>query len=397
MAGLNNLLSDTQQTSTTMPDWYNTAQTNINTAGANAAANAPTLGQTTAGQAINTLQGSNNPFSQAQGTLNTIAQGAANPWITDSSGNVTPDTSTAMGGLFAAQNQQLNSMLPSLTSGTEAGAIGSGNFGSLRGQTAVDTARGNAFDTLAAQQMQAALTNQQQGVSAATNLGNVGQQGINAEMNVGQTEMNAPFTNATNYANLIGSMQVPTTTTSQVQTSPLTQAATLANALQGTGAAGGLGSLLFGTPATAAAGNTPAKAATSGLLGGTGGLSNSLSSAFGSLLGGAGSGATQSGSALGGGVTPGTYILANGGSMTVNPDGSQTVTNPGQSPLYFDASGNPVSETSTGAAVSPTPDNSGQYSGSTDTGTSTAGGTTQADINQAAADAGYTSYNPTQN
>ena len=277
MAGLNNTISDTQQTSTTLPDWYNAAQTGINTAGANAAQTAPALADTTAGNAINTLNSTtNNPFTQASGALNTIASGAANPWITDASGNVTPNTNTAMGGLFQAQNQQLNQLLPTTTAPDQANAIGSGGFGSLRGQTAVDTAKANALSTMRAQQLQAALTNQQTGTTAAADLGNVGQQGINANMNVGQAQMNAPFTNATNYANLIGSMQVPTTTTSQVQTSPLTQAATLANTLQGSGVAGGLGSLFFGSPASGTQGTSGYKPATSGLAS-SGGASAALS------------------------------------------------------------------------------------------------------------------------
>jgi hypothetical protein len=234
MAGLNNFLSDTQQTSTTMPSWYDQAQQNIVQQGGQAMTNAPSLGQTTAQGAINTLQGPNNPFQQAQGTLQQISSGAANPWIVDqSTGAVTPNTGTAMGGLFAAQQQQLNQLMPDYSAPMQAGAIGSGNFGSLRGQTAVQKGRGDAFAKLNAQQLQAALTNQQQGVSAATGLGNVGQQGINAAMNVGQTQMNAPFNNLANYSNLISSMPVPTTTQSQVQYSPLGQIQAVGNAAQG--------------------------------------------------------------------------------------------------------------------------------------------------------------------
>jgi hypothetical protein len=278
MAGLNNLLSDTQQTSTTMPAWYDQAQQSIMNQGAAASAAAPTFGQTTAQNAVNTLQGQANPFNQAQTSLNQIATGAANPWITDASGNVTPNTSTAMGGLFQAQQDQLNQLLPTTIAPDQANAIASGNFGSLRGETSIDAAKANALSTMRAQQLQAALTNQQTGTTAATGLGNVGQQGINAAMNVGAAQQNAPYTNITNYANLLGSMQAPTTTTSQVQLSPLSQAATLANTLQGTGATGGLGTLLFGKPAS---GST---AATSGLLGG---LGNSL---YNSLFGSSNSG-----------------------------------------------------------------------------------------------------------
>lgn len=326
MAGLNNLLSDTQQTSTTMPAWYDQAQQNIVSQGTAAAGAAPTLGQTTAQGAINTLQGPDNPFAQAQGTLQQISSGAANPWIVDqTTGELTPNTSTAMGGLFQAQRNELNQLMPEYTAPVEGAGIASGNFGSLRGQTAVQKARGDAFAKLNAQQLQAALTNQQTGSQAAANLGNVGQQGINAAMNVGQAQMNAPFTNVSNYANLLGSLQAPTTTTSQVQLSPLSQAATLANAAQGVGTGGGLGSLLFGKAATAAA------PATSGLLGGLG------STLYKNLFGGtAGTGGT-------GGTAAGTYSLEGGGSLVINADGSQTITDPGGSTQYYDASGNPMS------------------------------------------------------
>lgn len=264
MAGLNNLLSDTQQTTTTMPAWYDQAQQNVVSGGNAAAASAPTLGQTTAQGAINTLQGPNNPFTQAQGTLQQISSGAANPWIVDpSTGNVTPNTSTAMGGLFQAENQQLNQLMPSTVAPAQANAIGSGNFGSLRGQTAVNKAKGDAFSTLMAQQMQAALSNQSTGSTAAANLGNVGQQGINADMNVGLQQMNAPFQTIGNQASLLGTLQAPTTVSSQKQLSPLSQAASLANVYTGApGVTSGLGSLLFGKAGTS---TTPA---TSGLFGG---------------------------------------------------------------------------------------------------------------------------------
>lgn len=246
MAGLNNLLSDTQQTSTSMPAWYDQAQQAIVSQGTQAAAAAPTQGQTTAQQAINTLQGPSNPFTQAQNTLQQISTGAANPWITDASGNVTPNTQTAMGGLFQAENQQLNQLMPNYTAGAEASGIGSGNFGSLRGQTAVNKAMGDAQANLTAQQMAAALQNQQTGQAAAANLGNVGSQGITSAMNVGTSQQNAPFQNVGNLASLLGTLQAPTTVTSQKQLAPLGQLTTVGNALQG-----GLNSLtnLAGTTA----------------------------------------------------------------------------------------------------------------------------------------------------
>ena len=177
MSGLTDLVTQSSDKTTTLPSWYTSAQQdadNSATSGANAM---PSIGNTVAGTAINTLSGPNNPFTQGQSTLNTIATGAANPWLTDASGNVTPNTNTAMGGLFAAQDQQLHTLLPQYEAPATAGAISSGNFGSLRGQTAADTAVTNAQANLTTQQMQEALSNQQTGVNASTGLGNVGAQG----------------------------------------------------------------------------------------------------------------------------------------------------------------------------------------------------------------------------
>jgi hypothetical protein len=332
MAGLNNFLSDTQQTSTTMPAWYDQAQQNIVQQGGQAMANAPSLGQTTAQGAINTLQGANNPFQQAQGTLQQISSGAANPWIVDqTTGAVTPNTGTAMGGLFAAQQQQLNQLMPDYTAPVQGAGIASGNFGSLRDQTAIQKAKGDAFAKLNASQLQAALTNQQAGVSAATGLGNVGQQGINAAMNVGQTQMNAPFNNLANYSNLISSMPVPTTTQSQVQYSPLSQIGAVSNALSGSGMPGGLSNLLFGTAESGTKGAAGYKAAGKGLFG-TGGLSN--------VVGGAGTDLWKYVKGIG--STPGTYPLEGGGSLIMNPDGSQTIVDAAGTRQYYDASGNPT-------------------------------------------------------
>ena len=271
-SGLNNMLTDTQQVQTTLPTWMDTAQQNVISQAGTAQGAAPAFGQTAAQGAVNTLQpGAANPFTQAQGSLNTIASGAANPWITDpTTGAVTPNTQTAMGGLFQAQNQQLNQLLPYQTAGTEAGAIGSGNFGSLRGQTAVDTSRANAFDTLAAQQMQAALQNQSTGATAAGTLGNVANQGITAGLTTGAAQMNAPYQGALNYANLINSVNAPTTVSQQNQMSPLSMLGSLSNAPAiGTNLLGNLfPTAASGSPTLANGQPNPAyKAATTGLIG----------------------------------------------------------------------------------------------------------------------------------
>lgn len=278
-SGLNNLLVDTNQVQTTLPSWMDTAQQNVINQAGSASAGAPAFSQTTAQNAVNNLQGPNNPFTQGQTSLNQIATGAANPWIVDpTTGAVTPNTNTAMGGLFQAENQQLNQILPTQTAGAEAGAIGSGNFGSLRGQTAVDTARANAMAQLQAQQMTAALQNQSTGATAASGLGTIGTAGNTANLTTGAAQMNAPYQNATNYANLINSVNAPATVSTQNQMSPLSMLGALSSvpaatsgllgSLGITGSSfGGLGNSILNslglgntsTPATNLGGYTPSQ------------------------------------------------------------------------------------------------------------------------------------------
>jgi hypothetical protein len=145
-----------------------------------------------------------------------------------------------MGGLFAAQNQQLKQMIPNITADPDAQSIASGGFGSLRGQTAANKAIADAQANLFAQQNQAALQNQQTGVTAATAAGGLTNEGINQLMNVGQYQQAAPFTNASNYGKVIGALQAPTTVTNKTQLSPLNQVASLLSAVGGPGGDGGL-------------------------------------------------------------------------------------------------------------------------------------------------------------
>jgi len=229
-SGLNSLLSGSKVTQTTLPNWYTTAQQNlVNTAG-KALSGAPTgIGQTTAQNAVNTLNAPTNAFSTATNALGTIAQGAANPFsLCASTGQMTPNTGTPLGGLFAAQRQQLCQLLPQTLAPVQACGIGSGNFGSLRSQTALNTAKTNAFDTLAAQQMQSALQNQATGATAGGALGNVGAQCVAANLNTGTAQLNAPFLPASNYSSIINAINAPKTCTTQCQLSPLSSISTLA-------------------------------------------------------------------------------------------------------------------------------------------------------------------------
>jgi hypothetical protein len=223
-----------------MPSWYDTAQQNIASQAGQIAGSAPAPGQTVAQGAVNQLSGPTNAFTTAANTAQNIATGAANPWITDASGSVTPNTGTALGGLFAAQNQQLQQMIPNIVADPNAASIGSGQFGSLRSQTAANKAIADAQANLFAQQNQAALQNQQTGVTAATAAGGLTNEGINQLMNVGQYQQASPFTNISNYGKIVGGLQAPTTVSNRTQLSPLNQVASLLSAVGGPGGDGGI-------------------------------------------------------------------------------------------------------------------------------------------------------------
>lgn len=283
--GLSGLISNTGTQTTSLPSWYDTAQQNVVNQATAANANAPAPGQTVAQNAVNALSGPSNAFTQAGGTLQSIASGAANPWNVSSTGEVTPNTSTALGGLFQAQNQQLNQLLPQTLAPVEAGNIGSGNFGSLRGQTAMDVARGNAQANLLATQNQAALQNQATGVNAGAAAGNVAQQDINNLLTTGQYQQAAPYTNAANLGNVLSSIQAPQTVSNTTQLSPLNQVMGLASALGGTGvSAGGLLGSLFGSSGSGTPGSTGYVAPTTGWLNSIGNLFSGNSSSGSSSL-----------------------------------------------------------------------------------------------------------------
>jgi hypothetical protein len=235
MAGLSNFITNTANQSTSMPTWYDQAQQNVVSQASTGAGNVPTLQNTVAGGAINQLSNAaTNPFNQAQSTLNQIGSGAANPWITNAAtGEVSPNTGTAMGGLFQAQNQQLNQLLPNYTAPITGSNIASGNFGSLRGETALNKARADAFAQLLPAQMQAALQNQQTGVQAATGQGQVGSQGVTSMTNLGQAQQSDPLFAASALGKIIGGINAPTTVSNTTQLSPLNQIGSIASALGG--------------------------------------------------------------------------------------------------------------------------------------------------------------------
>jgi len=258
MSGINSLISDTTSQSTTMPAWFDQAQQNTVNQALAGASQVPQFQNTAGGVAVNNLTGASNPFTQAQGTLSSIAQTAAtNPWITNpSTGAVSPNTATPLGGLFQANEQQLQQLIPQTVAPSNAESISSGQFGSLRNQTAADTAIANAQAQMLPGEYQAFLANQQTGINAATGLSGAGAQGTAAETTLGQAQQNAPLAGVKNLSQILGATQVPTTTTQSASLSPLSQLQSLGNYLgmtpgQMVGAAGnavtGLLGSLFGT------------------------------------------------------------------------------------------------------------------------------------------------------
>lgn len=233
MAGLSNFITNQATQETTMPSWYDKAQQDLVSGASTAAGGVPALADTSAKYGIDLFKGDSNPFAQAQDSLQKISSGASNPWITSPTGQVTPNVSTPLGGLFQAQNQQLRQLAPDLMAVPTAAGTAAGQFGSLRTQTAANKALADAQSKLFADQMQAALQNQQTGATAAANLGNVAEKGITAATSLGQVEQADPLLASSALGKILGSMQVGTTQKNVTQLSPLNQITALASALGG--------------------------------------------------------------------------------------------------------------------------------------------------------------------
>ena len=318
MAGLSSLIASSNTSDTQLPSWYSNAQQNAVDAANIGLAQTPQATQTVGQNAVKTLSGPDNPFTQAQNTLNQVATGAANPWQTDANGEVSPDTNTALGGLFAAQNQYLNQILPQTVSPTVASGIASGNFGSLRSQTAENTARASALAQLQSNQQQAALNAQTQAIQAGSALGNVGLQNIDESLKTGQYQQTSPFAGAAAYGTVLGNLgSVGSKKTDTTNLSPLAQASAV-------------GTLL----------NSPTASAALSKLG-----VGSLSDVYNKLFGGA---ASPSGGTGGGG----TFSTADGGKIQLLPSGQKILTDASGKQTFFDSAGNDVTREYTGTGTS---------------------------------------------
>jgi hypothetical protein len=222
---------------TTLPSWFTSAQQNIATQapGVYGAATAPA--NTVASGVVNNLNDPTaNPFTTAISGLQTAQNANMNPFLESGA----PNTSTPLGGLFASQNAKLDQILPQLTAQVGAGGIGTGNYGSLRGQTAINTARTGALTTLAEQQNKAAIDAMNQSIQAGQALGNVGAQYGTTGVNVANQEMMGGLPTLAKYSDIINAMG-PTTDKSVATVS---SKGDYANFLAGLTAIGGGGQAL---------------------------------------------------------------------------------------------------------------------------------------------------------
>jgi hypothetical protein len=240
MSSFDSLISGNTSQTTSMPSWYDQAQQDLVKQAKLGAGAAPGLNQTVAGQAINNLSGPNNPFMMGQNYLNQAAYGAANPWITNPDGSVSPNTATPLGGLFAAQREDLTKNLPYITTPADASSISGGNFGSLRGISAADSAITKAQADLNAEQMKAGLQNQSNLINAGTALGNIGAQGTATMSTLGELQRSAPLATVAQLSQILRNVNAPTTVTQNYR-APL---AGQINAVKGLGQQLGISDLL---------------------------------------------------------------------------------------------------------------------------------------------------------
>jgi hypothetical protein len=100
----------------------------------------------------------------------------------------------------------LDQLLPQITSQVGAGGIGTGNYNSLRGQTATETARAGALTSLNEQQNKALMDAMGQSIQAGSVLGNVGSQYGTTALNTATQEMMGGLPALSKYSDIINAM-----------------------------------------------------------------------------------------------------------------------------------------------------------------------------------------------
>jgi hypothetical protein len=138
-----------------------------------------------------------------------------------------------MGGLFAAQQQYLNELLPSIDATATAPYLSGGGFGSRMNLSAVNQARSQAANELFKNQMQSALTGQQIGAQAASGLGNIGTQQLEGALKTGTYEMTQPFASAQNLAAILSQINPQKTQTTETTGDLYSQLAMLGDVTTG--------------------------------------------------------------------------------------------------------------------------------------------------------------------
>ena len=190
-------------TTTTLPSWFSSAQQAIGTQAPLSFGAATDPSKTVASGLVSDLNSATaNPFTTAISGLQTAQNANLNPFL--STGG--PDTSTPLGALFASQNARLDQLLPQITSQVGAGGIGTGNYNSLRGQTATETARAGALTSLNEQQNKALMDAMGQSIQAGSVLGNVGSQYGTTALNTATQEMMGGLPALSKYSDIINAM-----------------------------------------------------------------------------------------------------------------------------------------------------------------------------------------------
>jgi hypothetical protein len=136
--------------------------------------------------------------------LESIGSGAANPWIVGPGNKVSPDVTTPMGGLFQAQTDYLNTILPDIQAAETAKYIGGGGFGSRMNLSGLERAKAAAAADLFQKQMASALQSQQTGAQAASGLGTLGSQLTKGALETGTFEQAYPYADLINLSNIYG-------------------------------------------------------------------------------------------------------------------------------------------------------------------------------------------------
>ena len=219
-----------KSTTTTLPSWFTSAQENIADAAPTVYGAATDPSKTVASGLISNLNSQTaNPFTTAISGLQTAQSANLNPFLSTGA----PDTSTPLGALFASQNAKLDQLLPQITSQVGAGGIGTGNYNSLRGQTATETARAGALTSLNEQQNKALMDAMGQSIQAGNVLGNVGAQYGTTALNTATQEMMGGLPALSKYSDIINAMG-PTTNRTATE---VTQGSDYENLLKGLNAA----------------------------------------------------------------------------------------------------------------------------------------------------------------